>query len=150
MERYPVGECGDLRVEVRRAEHAGEGLAGFSIALAADEASFVVRLPGHYGAELARHIRAAESASSPGAAGARRTYRDEFLDLTVLAGEDGDGELLISSSARVPLRMSMRLAREDLRPLAELLESAHELVETLRRGISLVPDRLPENFAAAD
>ncbi len=44
----------------------------------------------------------------------------------------------------------MRLAREDLRPLAELLESAHELVETLRRGISLVPDRLPEDFAAAD
>src|SRR4051794_37564798 len=147
MESYPIGACGGMRVEVQRDERAEAGFAGFGVCLALDEHNAVVRLPGHYGAELAGRIREAEGVLARGPDAARRTYRDEYLDLTVLPG--AEGELLVSSSARVPLRMSVRVARRDLLPLAALLESAHELVDTLRHGVALVPDSLPEDFAAA-
>ncbi len=148
MEIYPVGESGGVRVEVRRDDRADEGFTGFGVCLALDQGAAIVRLPGHYGAELATRIRQAEAALSAGVMRARRTYRDEYLDLTVVAGEDG--ELLLSSTARVPLRLTVRLPQHELLALAGLLEQAHALVETLRRGLGLVPDHLPEDFAAAD
>ena len=148
MEVYPVGDSGDVRVEVRRDDGADDGFAGFGVCLSLDSGSALVRLPGHYGGELAARIRQAEAALSAGVVRARRTYRDEYLDLTVIAGEEG--ELLLSSSARVPLRLTVRLPQQELLPLATLLEQAHQLVETLRQGLGLVPDHLPEDFAAAD
>lgn len=148
VESYPVGESGGVRVDVQRDEDAGEGFAAFSVCLAVDDGSAVVRLPGHYGGELASRIREADEELARGVDGARRTYRDEFLDLTVLSGEDAG--LVVSSTARVPLRLSVRLRQAELLPLAGLLERAHELVETLRHGVALVPDRLPDGFAPAE
>lgn len=145
MESYPVGQSGGVSVEVRRDDHAEDGFAGFSVCL--EHGPTVLRLPGHYGSELAARFRDAEAELAEGLAGARRTYRDEYLDLTAVAGDDG--ELLLSSTARVPLRLSMRLPRRELLPLAALLEAAQDVVDTLRQGVSLVPDRLPEDFASA-
>lgn len=143
-----MGESGGVRVEVCRDARADDGFAGFGVCLSLDQGSAIVRLPGHYGAELAARIRDADSALAAGLPRARRTYRDEYLDLTAIAGDEG--ELLLSSSARVPLRLTVRLPQQDLLPLAALLEHAHELVDTLRQGLGLVPDHLPEDFAAAD
>src|SRR5207244_8091745 len=88
MESYPLGASGGVHVEVRRDERAEEGFAGFSVCLAVDDGSFVVRLPGHYGAELAARLRGGEDALARGGRGARRTYRDEYLDLTALPAEE--------------------------------------------------------------
>lgn len=139
-----MGASGGVHVEVRRDVRAEEGFAGFSVCLAVDDGSFVVRLPGHYGAELAARLRDGEDALARGGRGAWRTYRDEYLDLTALPEEEA---LVLSSSARIPLRLSVRLPRRDLAELAQLLERAHEVVDTLRHGVGLVPDRLPDGFA---
>jgi hypothetical protein len=144
MESYPIGTSGGVLVEVLRDERMQDGFAGFGVALAEDGGSFVVRLPGHYAAELAARLREAEEELAAGGRGSRRTYRDEYLDLTVLPAEDA---LVLSSSARIPLRLSVRLAGRDLTELGQLLERAHEVVDTLRQGVGLVPDRLPEGFA---
>src|SRR5690348_13169458 len=104
MESYPIGSSGGVRVEVQRGETGDDGFAGFAVCLAVDDGSVVVRLPGHYGAELAARLRDGEEALERGGRGAERTYRDEYLDLTALPGEEA---LVLSSTSRVPLRLSV-------------------------------------------
>jgi hypothetical protein len=143
MERYPIGETELVRVEVRRVERGDGDADAWSVCLLVREGETLVRLPGHYGAVLAERLRDAAAAVAAGVAGGvRRTYRDEFLDLTAV-----DGAVVLSSSMRSPLRVSLRLPEDDLDALAALLDGAAELVDTLRRGVSLVPDALPEELA---
>ena len=57
----------------------------------------------------------------------------------------GDEETLaVSSTARSPVRVTLEVPRAELEPLAELLLAAQELIETLRQGLGMVPDSLPE------
>lgn len=142
-----MGETDYARVEVRRVDRPGAGSAAWSVCLAVREADVLVRLPGHYGAVLAGRLRDAERALAAGAfGGVHRTYRDEFLDLTAVDRDDGRA-VALTSSARSPFRVSLLVPETELAPLAALLADADELVETLRQGLALVPDRLPDDFA---
>ena len=50
----------------------------------------------------------------------------------------------LSSTARSPVRVTVEVPRDELDDLAALLARAQELIETLRQGLGLVPDSLPE------
>jgi hypothetical protein len=145
-ERYPIGESEHAAVTVLRDEReTGYGQWSVAVRLRGGEAA--LRLPGHYADELAARLRAAESRVADGAPSRPvRLSRDEFLDVSAYR-RDGDDVLALTSSARSPLRVTLELPVEEIEPLAELLDRAHELVETLRRGVGLVPDTLPESLA---
>jgi hypothetical protein len=147
VERYPIGETEAASVEVRRHQRADVGYGGFSVCILLHEGETLLRLPGHYGAVLAERLRAADGLLAEDAGGdGRRVYRDEFLELTALE-EDDEPCLALTTTARAPVRIALKLARDELQPLAALLEEAQRVVDTLRQGISFVPDYPPDRFA---
>jgi hypothetical protein len=136
-ERYPVGETATVAVAVLRHERREDGYPQWSVSLRHGEAT--ISVPGHYPGVLAERLRLAAERFAPGA----RLGRDEYLDLTALARGDEE-TLALSSSARSPVRVTVEVPRAELESLAELLEAAQELIETLRQGLGLVPDSLPD------
>jgi hypothetical protein len=160
-ERYPVGDTDSVAVAVLRHERRDAGYPQWSATIGLRGGEATVSVPGHYPAVLAERVRLAavrfaEAASAAGeAADARpedgappapwgaRLGRDEYLDLTALVRGDEE-TLALSSSARSPVRVTIEVPRAELEPLAALLDAAQELIETLRQGLGLVPDSLPE------
>ena len=72
-----------------------------------------------------------------------RLRRDEYLDLTALVRGDEE-TLALSSTARSPVRVTVEVPRAEIEGLADLLETAQALIETLRQGLGLIPDSLPD------
>jgi hypothetical protein len=138
-ERYPIGETNSVAVAVLRHERhdAGYGMWSTSIGLCGGEAT--VSVPGHYPAVLAQRLRAADARFARG----MRLGRDEYLDLTALA-RNGEETLALTSTARSPVRVTVEVPRNELEPLAQLLDEAQLLIEELRQGLGLVPDSLPD------
>jgi hypothetical protein len=139
-ERYPIGETDSAAVAVVRHEREERGYPQLSVAVAVRGADATLRLPGHYAAVLAARLRGADGRF----VGGGRLGRDEYLELTAIA-RDGEETLALSSTARSPVCLTVELPREELVPLAELLEAAADVVETLRQGITAIPDRLPDS-----
>ena len=139
-ERYPIGETESVSVAVLR-HGAGEGYAQWSVAVGLRGGEATVHVPGHYPAVLAGRVRAAAARFTPGA----RLGRDEYLDLTALARADEES-LALTSTARSPVRVTLEVPRDELDPLAALLDEAQRLIEELRQGIGLVPDSIPDPF----
>jgi hypothetical protein len=121
--------------------HAGgaEGYAGWSATIGLSSGEATIHVPGHYAGVLADRLSSAAHRFAPG----RRLARDEYLDVTALA-TDGDETLALSSTARSPLRVTVEVPRDEVDELALLLVEAQALIETLRQGLGLVPDSLPE------
>ena len=138
-ERYPIGETGATTVAVLRHERREAGYPRWSVAIGLRGEAATLSVPGHYAAVLAERLRLAVERFAPGA----RLMRDEYLDLTALARGDEE-TLALSSTARSPARITIEVPRSEIEALAALLESADALVETLRQGVGLVPDSLPD------
>jgi hypothetical protein len=138
-ERYPVGETESVAVAVLRHERRDDGYPQWSasIGLRGGEATVVV--PGHYPGVLAERLRLAAERFAPGV----RLRRDEYLDLTALVRGDEE-TLALSSTARSPVRVTVEVPRAEIEGLADLLETAQALIETLRQGLGLIPDSLPD------
>jgi hypothetical protein len=90
---------------------------------------------------LADRIRGSAARFAPGA----RLGRDEYLDLTALARDDEES-LALTSTARSPVRVTLEVPRDELDPLAALLDEAQRLIEELRQGLGIVPDSVPDAF----
>src|SRR5205823_2747492 len=127
-----------VSVAVLRHDESGEGYRRWSAAVGLRGGEATVHVPGHYPGVLATRLRTADAEFSPGA----RLGRDEYLDLTALARAN-DESLALSSTARSPVRVTVEVPRNELEPLAALLEGAQALIEELRQGIGLVPDFAP-------
>jgi hypothetical protein len=138
-ERYPIGETASTAVAVLRHSRPEAGYGQWSVTIALRSGEATLRVPGHYAPVLAARLRGAEARFPRGG----RLGRDEYLDVTAIERE-GEQTLALSSSVRSPVRVSVEVPREELEPLAELLETAGDVVETLREGIGGIPDRLPE------
>src|SRR5690348_1737228 len=138
-ERYPIGLTVSCAVAVLRHDGGGESYANWSATIGLRSGEATIRVPGHYAGVLAERLRAAAERFAPG----RRLARDEYLDLTALAN-DGVETLALSSTARSPVRVTIEVPREEVDELAQLLTEAQALIETLRQGLGLVPDSLPE------
>lgn len=137
-ERYPIGSTDACVVAVLRAG-GGAGYGGWAATIGLRSGDATIRLPGHYPGALAQRLRSAAERFEPGV----RLARDEFLDVTALAA-GGEETLALSSSARSPVRVTVEVQRDEVEALAELLKRAQALIETLRQGLGLVPDTLPE------
>jgi hypothetical protein len=137
-ERYPIGATDSCVVAVLRSG-GGEGYGGWAATIGLRSAEATIRLPGHYPGALAQRLRSAGERFAPGA----RLARDEFLDVTALSA-GGEETLALTSTARSPVRVSVEVPRDEIQALAELLEGAQALIETLRQGLGLVPDTLPD------
>jgi hypothetical protein len=140
-ERYRIGSTDSVAVAVIRHERVEESYAQWSTAMTLGDGEATISVPGHYAAVLAERLRVALSRL----ARAGRLGRDEYLDLTSVV-RDGETTLVISSTSRSPVRVSVELPAEEVEPVARLLDAAAELIETLRPGIGLVPDRLPDRL----
>jgi hypothetical protein len=138
-ERYPIGETDSVSVAVLRHERREAGYPMWSATIGLRGGEATVSVPGHYPGVLAPRLRAADAAFAPGA----RLGRDEYLDLTALA-RDGEESLALSSTARSPVRVTIEVPRDEIEPLALLLDHAQRLIEELRQGLGLVPDSLPD------
>ena len=138
-ERYPIGVTDSCAVAVLRGDEAGGGYSGWSAAIGLRSGDATVRVPGHYAGVLAERLRAADERFSPGL----RLARDEYLDVTGLVA-DGEETVALSSTARSPVRGTIEVPRDEIEELARLLAEAQELIETLRQGLGLVPDSLPD------
>jgi hypothetical protein len=139
-ERYPIGDTDSVTVAVLR--HAeGDGYRQWSATVGLRSGEATVHVPGHYPGVLAARLRAASTRFVAGA----RLGRDEYLDLTAIS-RDGEESLGLSSSARVPVRVTVEVPRSELEPLATVLDAAQQLIEELRQGLGLVPDSMPEAF----
>jgi len=138
-ERYPIGVTDSCAVRVVRhgGDEAGYGSWSATIGLRSGEAT--IRVPGHYAGVLAERLGAAAERFAPG----KRLARDEYLDVTAIAS-DGVETLAISSTARSPVRVTIEVPRDEIDELVSLLAEAQRLIETLRQGLGLVPDSLPE------
>ena len=139
-ERYPIGETESVWIAVLRHDRE-ESYRRWSVAVGLRGGEGTLHVPGHYPSVLARRLRMAHTRFAPGA----RATRDEFLDLTALA-RDGDETLAVSSSARLPVRVTIEVPREELEDVARLLDEAQQLIEELRQGLGVVPDSVPEVF----
>ena len=64
--------------------------------------------------------------------------------LRAALASDGVETLALSSTARSPVRVTIEVPREEVDELAQLLAEAQALIETLRQGLGLVPDSLPD------
>ena len=137
-ERYPIGETDSVSVAVLRHDRA-EGYLQWSVAVGLRSGEATVHVPGHYPGVLAGRLRASDVRFAAG----NRLGRDEYLDLTALAREDGE-KLALTSSARVPVRVTLEVPREELEPLSLLLDAAQQLIEELRQGLGAVPDSVPD------
>ena len=138
-ERYPVGVTESCAVRVLRHEGDGSGYGSWSATIGLRSGEATIRVPGHYAGVLAERLGAAAERFAPG----RRLARDEYLDMTALA-TDGAETLALSSTARSPVRVTVEVPRDEIDELASLLAEAQRLIETLRQGLGLVPDSLPE------
>jgi hypothetical protein len=138
-ERYPVGVTPSCAVAVLRHDERGDGYAGWSATIGTRSGEATIRLPGHYPGVLAGRLRTAAERFSPGL----RLARDEYLDLTALAA-GAEETIALSSTARSPVRVTMEVPRDEVEELAQLLAEAQALIETLRQGLGLVPDSLPD------
>ena len=138
-ERYPIGVTSSCAVTVLRQDGAESRYGGWSAAIGLLGGEATVRVPGHYAVLLADVLRSADARFRPGS----RLARDEYLDVTGLL-VDGVEMVAISSTARSPVRVTVEVPRAELEELATLLARAQELIETLRQGLGLVPDSLPE------
>jgi hypothetical protein len=140
-ERYPIGVTPSCAVHVLRHDGGGAGYAGWAATIGLRTGEATVRVPGHYAGVLADRLRAAAERFVPG----RRLARDEYLDVTALATE-GVETLALSSTARSPVRVTIEVPRAEIDELAALLTEAQQVIETLRQGLGLVPDSLPERL----
>ena len=136
-ERYPIGATGSVLVSVLRHDRSDTGYGRWSVALGLAGNEATVHVPGHYAGVLAQRIREADVRFAPGL----RLARDEYLDLTAL-DRDGEQSLALSSSARLPARVTIEVPRDELAGVAALLDQAQALIEELRKGLGLVPDFL--------
>lgn len=141
-ERYPTGETASAAVAVvRHARGDADSYASWSTAVALVGGEATLSLPGHYAGVLAARLRSAAARWGDAA----RLGRDEYLDLTAVV-RDGVESLALSSTVRSPVRVSVEAPRDELSDLATLLEDAQDLIETLRHGVGLVPDSLPDRL----
>jgi hypothetical protein len=138
-ERYPIGVTASCAVQVFRHDGEGDGYADWSATIGLRSGEATIRIPGHYAGVLAERLGAAAERFEPG----RRLARDEYLDVTALAADDAE-TLALSSTARSPVRVTIEVPRDEIDELASLLAEAQALIETLRQGLGLVPDSLPE------
>jgi hypothetical protein len=138
-ERYPVGVTASCAVQVVRREGDGTGYASWATAIGLRSGEATIQLPGHYAGVLAERLGSAAERFALG----RRLARDEYLDVTGLATDDVE-TLALSSTARSPVRVTVEVPRGEVEELALLLADAQGLIETLRQGLGLVPDSLPE------
>ena len=138
-ERYPIGATASCAVHVVRHDGGGDGYSGWSATIGLRSGEATIRVPGHYAGVLAERLGAAAERFEPG----RRLARDEYLDVTGLA-TDGVETLALSSTARSPVRVTIEVPRDEIDELASLLAEAQQVIETLRQGLGLVPDSLPE------
>ena len=119
MERYPIGECGAVRVEVRRTAD--------TLSLAMAVGSTTLLFAGDHGKDLATRLRQADFALSLDPSCERLVLSDLQVDL--VAAETGEAALADGV---------LRLPRRDLAELAGLLERAHEAVASLRQAAEFV------------
>jgi hypothetical protein len=138
-ERYPVGLTPSSAVHVLRHDDGGDGYGSWSATIGLRSGEATIRVPGHYAGVLAERLAAAPARFAPG----RRLARDEYLDITALATDDVE-TIGLSSTARSPVRVTVEVPLDEVAELALLLAEAQTLIETLRRGLGLVPDSLPE------
>ncbi|HLX32238.1 MAG TPA: hypothetical protein VKR79_05645 [Gaiellaceae bacterium] len=138
-ERYPIGVTDSCTVAVLRKSGARSGCDGWSAAIGLRGGEATVRVPGHYAGVLAERLRSADARFSPGL----RLARDEYLDITGLVADDME-TVALSSTARSPVRVTIEVPRDEVEELAALLADAQALIETLRQGLGLVPDSLPD------
>jgi hypothetical protein len=138
-ERYPIGVTESCAVAVLRREGGEGGYVGWSATIGLRSGEATIRVPGHYAGVLADLLLGAAERFEPG----RRLARDEYLDVTALATEDVE-TLALSSTARSPVRVTVEVPREEIEELAALLAQAQHVIDTLRQGLGLVPDSLPE------
>ena len=138
-ERYPVGATTSCAVHVLRHDDGGDGYGSWSATIGLRSGEATIRVPGHYAGVLAERLGTAAERFAPG----RRLARDEYLDVTALATDDGE-TIGLSSTARSPVRVTVEVPRDEADELAALLADAQRLIETLRQGLGMVPDSLPE------
>jgi hypothetical protein len=138
-ERYPVGETDSVGVAVLRHESHGDGYSQWSATIGLRGGEATISVPGQYPGVLAERLRGATGRFAPGA----RLGRDEYLDLTAIT-RGAQETLALSSTSRSPVRVTVEVPRGELEELASLLVAAQELIDTLRQGLGLVPDSLPE------
>jgi hypothetical protein len=138
-ERYPVGATESCAVHVLRREGPADSYASWSTTIGLRSGEATIHVPGHYAGVLAERLAAAAERFEPG----RRLARDEYLDVTALSTDEID-TVALSSTARSPVRVTVEVPRDEVGELALLLAEAQRLIETLRQGLGLVPDSLPE------
>jgi hypothetical protein len=138
-ERYPIGVTDSCAVHVLRHVGPEDGYASWSAAIGLRSGDATIRVPGHYAGVLAERLSDAAERFEPG----RRLARDEYLDVTALATDDIE-RVALSSTARSPVRVTVEVPRDEIDELADLLAEAQRLIETLRQGLGLVPDSLPD------
>ncbi len=138
-ERYPIGVTPTCVVHVLRHDGGGESYAAWSTTIGLRSGEATIRVPGHYAGVLAERLRYGAEHFAPG----RRLARDEYLDVTALAVDDIE-TLALSSTARSPVRVTLEVPRGEMDELVSLLIEAQRVIETLRKGLGLVPDSLPE------
>ena len=138
-ERYPIGFTATCAVHVTRHDGDGAAYRSWSTTIGLRSGEATIRIPGHYAGVLAERLGDAAERFSPG----ERLARDEYLDVTALATDDVE-TLALTSTARSPVRVTLEVPRDEVDELALLLTDAQQLIETLRQGLGLVPDSLPE------
>ena len=138
-ERYPIGVTATCAVHVVRHDGPEAAYGSWSVTIGLRTGEATIRVPGHYAGVLAERLGAAAERFAPG----QRLARDEYLDVTALATDDVE-TLALSSTARSPVRVTLEVPRDEVELLASLLADAQHLIETLRQGLGLVPDSLPE------
>jgi hypothetical protein len=143
-ERYPIGETYTVSVAVIRHERRDPGYPQWSAAIGLRTYDATVHVPGHYPSVLAQRLRKAHERFRPGAK--LPSGRDEYLDLTALVRADDEETLALSSTARSPVRVTIEVPRDELEPLALLLDEAQRVIEELKPGIGLVPDTVPDTL----
>ncbi len=138
-ERYPVGATASCAVHVLRHDDGGDGYGSWSATIGLRSGEATIRVPGHYAGVLAERLGAVRERFQAG----RRLARDEYLDITALLTDDVE-TIGLSSTARSPVRVTVEVPLEEADGLTSLLADAQRLIDTLRQGLGLVPDSLPE------
>lgn len=140
-ERYPIGVTDSCTVAVLRHDGDADAYGSWSATIGLRSGEATIRVPGHYAGVLAERLGVAAERFTPG----RRLVRDEYLDVTALATDCAE-TLALSSTARSPVRVTVEVPRDEADELASLLADAQRLIETLRQGLGLVPDSIPETL----
>jgi hypothetical protein len=138
-ERYPVGATASCAVHVLRHDNGGDGYGSWSATIGLRSGEATIRVPGHYAGVLAERLGSASGRFVPGV----RLARDEYLDITALVTDDVE-TIGLSSTARSPVRVTIEVPLEEADALALLLAEAQRLIDTLRQGLGMVPNSLPE------